>query len=37
MKTTVRELRRSTDPVISLYTQLEQLLPRPVGGTLGLL
>lgn len=37
MNTTVRELRRSNDPVIALYTQLEQMLPRPIGGTLGLL
>ena len=37
MKTTIRELRRSSDPVIALYAQLEQLLPRPMGGTIGLL
>lgn len=37
MKATVRELRRSQDPVIALYAQLEQLLPRPPEGMLGLL
>jgi hypothetical protein len=37
MKTTVRELRRSADPVIALFAQLEQLLPRPIQGTIGLL
>jgi hypothetical protein len=37
MKTTIRDLQRSADPVIALYTQLEQLLPRPVEGTFGLL
>jgi hypothetical protein len=34
MKTTVRELLRSADPVIALYAQLEQLLPRPVDATI---
>jgi len=29
MKTTVRELRNSADPVIALYAELEQALPRP--------
>ena len=37
MKTTVRELRRCADPVIALYAQLEQLLPRPMQGMIGLL
>lgn len=37
MKTTMRELRRSADPVIALYAQLEQLLPRPTQVTIGLL
>jgi len=37
MKTTIRELRRSPDPVIALYTQLEQLLPRSLEGMIGLL
>ena len=37
MKTTMRELRNSTDPVISLYAQLEQVLPRPIERTVGLL
>ena len=37
IKATVRELRRSADPVIALYAQLEQLLPRPIAGTIGLL
>jgi hypothetical protein len=37
MKATVLELRRSADPVISLYAQLEQMLPRPIGATIGLL
>lgn len=37
MKTTLRELRRSADPVISLYAQLEQLLPRPMDATMALL
>jgi hypothetical protein len=37
MQATVRELRRSTDPVIAFYAQLEQLLPRPMEGTIGLL
>jgi hypothetical protein len=37
MKATVRELRRSPDAAISLYAQLEQLLPRPMEATIGLL
>jgi hypothetical protein len=37
MKTTMRELRRSSDPAIALYAQLEQLLPRPMEATIGLL
>ncbi len=37
MKTTVRDLRRCADPVIAMYAQLEQLLPRPMDVTLGLL
>ena len=37
MKATMRELRRSSDPVIALFAQLEQLLPRPIQGTMGLL
>ncbi len=37
MKTTVRALRDSADPVISFYAQLEQLLPRPMERTFGLL
>jgi hypothetical protein len=37
MKSTVLELRRSADPVISLYAQLEQLAPRPIDATIGLL
>ena len=37
MQATMRDLRRSSDPVIALYAQLEQLLPRPIQGTLGLL
>lgn len=37
MQRTVRDLRRCADPVIALYAQLEQLLPRPVEGTIGLL
>ncbi|HXM45424.1 MAG TPA: hypothetical protein VN924_29575 [Bryobacteraceae bacterium] len=36
MKTAIRELRRSPDPVITLYAQLEQLLPRPLESTIGL-
>jgi hypothetical protein len=37
MKTTARELRNAADPVISLYAQLEQALPRPLERTVGLL
>jgi hypothetical protein len=37
MKTTVRALRDSADPVISFYAQLEQLLPRPMERTFELL
>lgn len=37
MQATMRQLRRSTDPVISLFAQLEQLLPRPIDQTIGLL
>ena len=37
MKTTVRQLRQSADPVIALFAQLEQLFPRSVGETFGLL
>src|ERR1022692_2967947 len=37
MKATMRELRRSSDPVIALFAQLEQLLQRPIQGTMGLL
>jgi hypothetical protein len=37
MKTTIAELRRSSDPVIALDAQLEQLLPRPMAETIGLL
>jgi len=37
MKATVQELRRCADPVIALYAELEQLLPRPMAGTIGLL
>ena len=37
LKATARELRLCADPVISLYAQLEQLMPRPVAGMLGLL
>jgi hypothetical protein len=37
LKTTVRELRNAANPVISLYAQLEQVLPRPLGTTVGLL
>jgi hypothetical protein len=31
------ELRRSPDPVIALYAQIEQLLPRPAAAGLDLL
>jgi len=37
MKAAIAELRRSPDPVIALYAQLEQLLPRPMDLTFGLL
>ncbi|MGA2739054.1 MAG: hypothetical protein ABSG65_16570 [Bryobacteraceae bacterium] len=37
MKTTIRELRRAPDPVIALYAQLEELLPRAPENTIGLL
>jgi hypothetical protein len=37
MKGTMKELRNSLDPVIALYAQLEQLLPRPLNRTVGLL
>jgi hypothetical protein len=37
MSATVRELRRASDAAISLYAQLEQLLPRPMETTIGLL
>ncbi len=33
----LRELRRSSDPVISLYAELELRLPRPGDQTIGLL
>jgi hypothetical protein len=37
MRATIQELRRSSDPVIALYAQLEQLLPRPMDVMIGLL
>jgi hypothetical protein len=37
MQSTVRELLRSSDPVISFYAQLEHLTPRPQDATIGLL
>lgn len=37
MRTVIRDLQRSADPVIALYAQLEQLLPRSIATTLGLL
>ena len=37
MQSTMRDLRNSTDPVISLEAQLEQILPRPLDRTIGLL
>ena len=37
LKATARELRLCADPVIALYAQLEQLMPRPVAGMMGLL
>jgi hypothetical protein len=33
----MRDLRRSADPVIAFYSELEQLLPRPQNVTIGLL
>jgi hypothetical protein len=36
LKATARELRLCADPVIALYAQLEQLMPRPVAGMMGL-
>ncbi len=37
MQATVRDLQRCGDPVISFYAQLEQLWPRSMEGTFGLL
>jgi len=37
MKTTMRDLHDSTDPVIALYASLEQALPRPLDATIGFL
>jgi hypothetical protein len=37
MKATMRELRNSADPVIALYAQLEQVLPRPPDRTVPLM
>ena len=37
MKSTMRELRNSADPVIALYAELERVLPRPLEHTIGLL
>ncbi len=37
MKTTMRDLRNSADPVIALYAELERLLPRPLEQTVSLL
>ena len=37
MQAAVRELRRSADPVIALYADLEQLLPRPLEERMELL
>lgn len=37
MKAAIAELRRSPDPAIALYAQLEQLLPRQMDLTFGLL
>ena len=37
MRRTMLALQRSADPVIALYAKLEQLLPRPMAGTIGLL
>jgi len=37
MKTTMRELRNSADPVIALYAELERVLPRPFEHTISLL
>jgi hypothetical protein len=37
MKTTMRELRSSGDPVISFYAELERVLPRPFEHTVSLL
>jgi hypothetical protein len=37
MKTTMRELRSSADPVIALYAELERVLPRPFEHTISLL
>ena len=37
MKTTMRELRNSGDPVIAFYAELERLLPRPFEHTVSLL
>jgi hypothetical protein len=37
MQALIAELRKSPDPVVSLYAQLEQLLPRPLDRTAPLL
>ena len=37
MKTTMRELRNSGDPVIAFYAELERVLPRPFQHTVSLL
>jgi hypothetical protein len=37
LRGTLRELQKAADPVIGLYVQLEQVLPRPLQSTVGLL
>jgi hypothetical protein len=37
MQATLNELRKSADPIVALYAQLEQVLPRPMDRSVGLM